>query len=113
MTDVKTQRAEKSQHAQHPRLDLSEELVNPVRFSIIAMLAKTGTLSFREVREALQVSDSALSKQVSSLESAGFVEVRKEFFGKTPRTLLSVTSEGRTAWSAHLAALQRIVDSQL
>lgn len=110
MTDVQTQQAEK---VQHPRLDLSEELVNPVRFSIVAMLAKTGTLSFREVREALQISDSALSKQVSSLESAGFVGVRKEFFGKTPRTLLSVTSEGRTAWSAHLAALQRIVDSQL
>jgi DNA-binding MarR family transcriptional regulator len=110
MTDVKTQSAEKTQH---PRLDLSEELVNPVRFSIVAMLAKTGTLSFREVREALQISDSALSKQVSSLESAGFVEVRKEFFGKTPRTLLSMTSEGRTAWSGHLAALQRIVDSQL
>lgn len=39
--------------------------------------------------------------------------VRKEFFGKTPRTLLSMTSEGRTAWGKHLEALQRIVDSQL
>jgi len=104
MTDV---------NVQHPRLDLSEELVNPVRFSIVAMLAKTGTLSFREVRESLQVSDSALSKQVSSLEAAGLVGVRKEFFGKTPRTLLSMTSEGRTAWGKHLEALQRIVDSQL
>jgi len=54
-----------------------------------------------------------LSTQVSSLESAGLVGVRKEFFGKTPRTLLSVTSEGRTAWFEHLAALQRVVDSQL
>lgn len=96
----------------HPRQDLSEELVNPIRFSIVAMLAKTGTLSFREVREGLQISDSALSKQASSLEAAGLVEVRKEFFGRTPRTLFSITSEGRIAWKQHLEALQRIIDNQ-
>lgn len=52
------------------------------------------------------------SDVTSSLEAAGLVEVRKEFFGRTPRTLFSITSEGHIAWKQHLETLQRIIDNQ-
>jgi len=93
---------------QHPRHRLDELLQNPVRFSIVAALDRAGTLSFREVRDAVEVTDSALSKQVSSLESAGYVAVGKSFAGKMPRTSLTLTRQGRAAWKAHLATLREI-----
>ncbi|OIH94006.1 MULTISPECIES: transcriptional regulator [unclassified Curtobacterium] len=92
----------------HPRHRLDDRLQNPVRFSIVAALDRAGTLGFREVRDAVEVTDSALSKQVALLEAAGWVSVRKSFVGKVPRTALTLTRSGRTAWQAHLAALREI-----
>jgi len=92
----------------HPRHRLDTHLQNPVRFSIVAALDRATTLGFREVREAIEVTDSALSKQVALLEAAGYVSVGKAFTGKTPRTSLTLTRQGREAWRAHLAALREI-----
>ena len=93
---------------QHPRHRLDELLQNPVRFSIVAALDRASTLSFKEVRDAVEITDSALSKQISTLEAAGFVKVSKGFVGKRPRTSLALTPEGRAAWTSHLAVLREI-----
>jgi DNA-binding MarR family transcriptional regulator len=92
----------------HPRHQLSEILHNPVRFSVVAALDKAEKISFQEVKEAIEVTDSALSKQVASLQEAGYVLVQKSFVGKYPRTMLSLTKDGRKAWQAHLSALREI-----
>lgn len=93
---------------QHPRHRLNDVLHNPVRFSIVAALDRAGTLGFREVRDAVEITDSALSKQVSALEGAGYLAVGKSFVGKMPRTSLTLTKQGRAAWNAHLSALRDI-----
>ncbi len=95
----------------HPRHKLDELLQNPVRFSIIAALDRASTLSFKEVRDAVEITDSALSKQVSTLEAAGYLSVGKSFAGKMPRTSLTLTKEGRVAWRNHLATLREIAGS--
>lgn len=92
----------------HPRHELDDLLQHPVRFSVIAALTRAGTLGFREVRDAVEVSDSVLSKQVSALEAAGYVSVGKGFVGKMPRTSITLTASGRAVWAAHLDALRRI-----
>ena len=53
-------------------------------------------------------SDPALSKQVATLEDAGYVMVRKGYVGKRPRTWLSLSQAGRQALQDHLAALRGI-----
>lgn len=93
---------------EHPRHRLADPLLNPVRFSIVAALDRAEKLSFGEVRDAVEITDSALSKQVSLLEAAGFLAVGKGFVGKTPRTTLSLTRGGRAAWRGHLDALREI-----
>ena len=92
----------------HPRHQLDATLGHPVRFSLMAALAQTEEIDFATLRDHLQVSDSVLSKQVSALESAGYVTVRKGFIGKRPRTWLKATQEGQTVWRHHLAALREI-----
>ena len=78
--------------------------------TIIAALSRVDEVDFQTLRDAIEVTDSALSKQASVLETAGYVELRKGYVGKRPRTWVSVTPAGRAALAAHLAALRAIVD---
>lgn len=90
-----------------PRFD---ELIHaPTRLSLVAFLAATGWADFKVLRESVGLSDSALSKQLSTLEDAGYIEIRKAFVGKRPRTSARLTTEGRTAFDRHVLALQQIV----
>lgn len=93
---------------EHPRHHLVEALAHPIRFSLVAALAATEESEFAVVRDHLQVSDSVLSRQASSLEEAGLVRIRKGYVGKRPRTWLSLTPDGRSRWEGHLAALRSI-----
>lgn len=90
--------------------DLDPLLLDPTRLSVAAFLVALGWTEFSAVRDAVGLSDSALSKQAATLERAGYVGSRKGYVGKRPRTWLRLTDAGRDALSAHVRALQRIVD---
>ena len=94
--------------AEHPRHQLNEVVHSPVRFSIMAALAKAESLDFKDLRDAMQVSDSVLSKQLAILEKAEFVKIKKSFAGKFPRTSANLTVAGRNVWAAHLQTLREI-----
>jgi DNA-binding MarR family transcriptional regulator len=95
----------------HPRHEVDELLTAPIRLSIVAALSRADEIEFRTLRDRIEISDSALSKQISQLEAAGYVDVRKGYFGKRPRTWLSLTPEGEFALRRHLAALDAIVNA--
>ncbi|KAA0917938.1 transcriptional regulator [Dietzia sp. ANT_WB102] len=92
----------------HARHQLDEVIHAPVRFSIVAALAGVDDAEFATIRDAVEVTDSTLSKQAAVLEKAGYVKVRKGYVGKRPRTWLSLTRGGRRAYESHLAALRAI-----
>lgn len=98
--------------AEHPRYGLDDELASPVRFSIVAALAGGERVEFRFLRDALQVSDSALSKQIARLETAELIEVHKGYVGKRPRTWLSISSGGADRYKRHVAALQAVIATE-
>jgi DNA-binding transcriptional ArsR family regulator len=90
-----------------PRFD---ELIHPpTRLAIVSLLAASQWADFKFIRDSIGLSDSALSKQLTTLEQAGYVEIRKGFVGKRPRTSARLTSAGRTAFEQHVAALQDMV----
>jgi DNA-binding MarR family transcriptional regulator len=93
---------------EHARHRLDEALLNPVRFSIVAALASVDEAEFSAVRDTVEVSDSVLSKQASSLVRTRHVSMRKAFIGKRPRTWLKLTKSGRKAYERHLEALREI-----
>lgn len=92
----------------HPRHELDDLLGHPVRFSVVAMLAAAERAEFGFVRDNVEVTDSVLSKQMSSLEQAGYVKVSKGFVGNRPRTWLSLTKGGRRRFERHMNALREI-----
>lgn len=73
------------------------------------MLAAVDTIDFATVREALDVSESVLSKHVKTLEEAGYVKVKKAASEGRQRTWLSLSKSGREALKAHLAALKAMM----
>jgi DNA-binding MarR family transcriptional regulator len=93
----------------HPRRRLDTVLHPPIRLSLAALLDNAAELEFAAVRDALQISDSTLSKQIAALESAGYLRARKGYVGKRPRTWLSLTAAGRAAYTTHTTALRAIL----
>ena len=76
-----------------------------------ALLAAASKVEFSFVRDHVEVTDSMLSKQVSTLEQAGYVKVDKGFVGKRPRTWLSLTKVGRRTFERHMSALREIAQN--
>lgn len=81
----------------------------PNRLQMCCMLAQADTIDFATVREALDVSESVLSKHVKTLEEAGYAKVRKAASDGRQRTWLSLTPQGRKALKGHLAALKAMM----
>ncbi|MGW1838215.1 transcriptional regulator [Streptomyces sp. BBFR2] len=89
-----------------------DELIHPAtRLSVVALLATAEWADFPFIRDSLSLSDSALSKQLHTLEEAGYLEIRKEGGGRRRRTKVRLTGRGRTAFQGHVAALRAIVEN--
>jgi DNA-binding HxlR family transcriptional regulator len=94
----------------HPREALDDLLQNSVRLSIMGALSAAEEVEFAYLRDVLSVSDSVLSRQLSQLEDAGYVHIRKGYVGKRPRTWLAITGLGQEVLARHMHALQEIVN---
>lgn len=92
----------------HPRHDLDEALLTPVRLSVMASLGGEVELDFASLRDLIEADDSALSKGISHLEKLGYVKVTKGYVGVRPRTWVRSTAKGRRAFDRHVEALRAI-----
>ncbi len=93
--------------AVEPRFD---ELIHPAtRLQLVAALAAADWAEFAFLRDKLALSDSALSKQLTALEDAGYVATDRVLTGGRHRLRASLTPTGRTALAAHLAALNQLL----
>jgi len=87
-----------------------DELIHPsTRLSIVALLAAVDWADFSFVRDELGLSDSALSKQLSTLEEAGYVAIERPLSDRRRRVQARLTPTGRKAFEGHVAALRAIV----
>lgn len=86
-----------------------DELIHaPLRLQICAMLSPVRWLPFSDVRDRLTISDSVLSKHLSALAGAGYVEVSRVRASSRSRRRVTLTEPGRAALRGHLAALHAI-----
>ncbi|WP_193103718.1 transcriptional regulator [Brachybacterium sp. FME24] len=85
-----------------------------VRLRICGLLRQVDELEFSVIREALDLRDANLSKNLKVLSDAGLVRVRKEASPQRTDarrlTWVALTRTGRPALEAHLAALRNIAD---
>lgn len=98
---------------QHPRHRLDDVIHSPVRLSVVAALSGVEKADFKSLRDSIELSDSTLSKQLTVLEEAGYVEITKDRVGRRPRTWARLTAAGHEALRGHLAALRAIANLPL
>ncbi|MFD7865288.1 winged helix-turn-helix domain-containing protein [Streptomyces sp. NPDC057682] len=94
-------------------MNLDPVIHAPARLQIVSLLAAATEAEFGFVRDSLEISDSVLSKHAAALEKAGYIEIRKGYVGKRPRTWLKLSPEGRRAFAAYVDTLRSIVGSPL
>ena len=82
----------------------------PPRLQVCGLLAAVDSMDFAAVRDEVGVSDSVLSKHLGALEDAGYVRRRKGAHQGRRTTWVALTSRGRKALSAHVAALRTLID---
>jgi len=87
-----------------------DELIHPsTRLSIVALLASTDWVDFSFVRDRLGLSDSALSKQFTILEEAGYISIDRPVTNRRRRVRVALTDAGRIAFDGHVAALKEVI----
>jgi DNA-binding transcriptional ArsR family regulator len=86
-------------------------LADPTRLAIMSVLVAADWCDFTFVRDAVGLTDSALSKQLTTLRKSDCVEVSRTYRGQVPRTRARATEEGRGRLLRHVRALQRIVEN--
>lgn len=80
-----------------------------VRLGIVSALAVDDSLTFNELKERLETSDGNLSVHARKLEDAGYVEIRKSFEGRMPRTDYRLTEAGRDALQQYLDHMEALI----
>lgn len=82
----------------------------PKRLAAMAILANAPSASFRFLKEQLGIADSDLSKQMSTLEAAGYVKSTKDGYGRGATTAFAMTRAGQKAYERHCKALHALID---
>ena len=67
----------------------------PVRLAILKILTSAKQADFNSLLTTLGVTKGNLATHINKLETAGFIEVKKEFRGKIPHTSYRITKTGR------------------
>lgn len=75
------------------------------------MLSRAEGIEFGEIQNRTGLSKSALSKHLSQLIDAGYLGEEQFVRASRSRLMLSLTDEGRAAYSAHRKALEAILAS--
>lgn len=93
-----------------PPSGLDRLLSDPTRLAIMSVLCAAQWCDFAFLRDAMSLSDSALSKQLATLKKDGYVEQRRTYIGRVPKTSVQATGEGRQRFLGHVEALRMIVE---
>ena len=88
---------------------LNKEFESRVRLGVMSVLMVNEWVDFTEMKNLLQVTDGNLASHSTALEKRGYIEIKKEFVGKKPRTSYQITATGKTAFQEHLAFLEKLM----
>ena len=92
--------------------DLNKAFESRIRLGVMSVLVVNDWVEFKHLKEYLNATDGNLSSHLSSLEKLDYIEVRKEFVSKRPKTSYRVTLVGRSEFEKHLNALEQLLKNR-
>ena len=81
----------------------------PARLMIMSYLYVTDSVDAVFLIRQTGLTWGNLSAHLSRLESAGYIEIKKEFIGKKPHTMISLAEGGRSAFEAYRANMKQVL----
>lgn len=90
-------------------LDLDRLIHERTRLGVLSALAVNRSLSFKELKQIVRVTDGNLSVHARKLEEAGYVSCTKSFSGRLPKTEYRLTAAGRRALERYLDHMEALI----
>jgi len=94
-----------------PLAEIDRIIHEPARLLILAYLSVVESADFLFLMNQTHLTRGNLSAHLSKLETAGYVEIKKEFVEKIPRTLLCLTEKGSKAFQEYRRSMKQVLDS--
>ncbi|KYK22170.1 hypothetical protein AYK25_07450 [Thermoplasmatales archaeon SM1-50] len=88
--------------------DVDRLIHEPARLLILSYLYVVESADFLFLLRQTNLTRGNLSSHLMKLEKAGYVNIEKKFVDKIPRTLLSLTKEGRKAFHEYSQRMKKI-----
>ena len=81
----------------------------PARLKIMSVLSVAESADFTYLMGETNLTRGNLSVQLTRLQDAGYIEIAKEFVGRSPRTTASMTEAGTKAFNEYRAYLKSLL----
>lgn len=80
-----------------------------LRLAVLSILISVEEAEFNYLKKTTDTTDGNLSANLTKLEEAGYIKIKKTFRGKKPLTTCSISEKGRKAFSDYLKALETYI----
>lgn len=90
-------------------IELDEIVHAPARLLIMATLSVVNSADFNFLLKQTELTRGNLSSHLSKLEHAGYVDIKKEFVNKIPRTLIRLSDKGFTAFEQYRKNMKQML----
>ena len=94
----------------NPLTDIDTLIHEPARLNIMAQLYVLESADFLFLMRQTGLTFGNLSSHLGKLEDAGYLNVKKEFVGKKPHTMLRLTEKGRTSFHRYTQTMKQVFD---
>ena len=94
---------------QEPIANIDRLIHEPSRLTIMAHLYVVESADFLFLVRQTGMTWGNISVHISKLETAGYLEVKKEFLNKKPHTVVSLTKKGRAAFEAYRKGMKEVL----
>jgi len=91
--------------------DFDRLIHEKTRLAIVSALAVNPTLTFNELKAILKTTDGNVSVHTRKLEEANYLNCKKSFEGRVPRTEYSLTAAGRRALQRYLDHMEALINN--
>ena len=86
--------------------ELNPLLHSQLRLAIMSILMNVEEADFVYLKEKTEATSGNISVQLDKLAAAEYIEVKKSFVGKKPRTTCRIKNKGKDAFEEYINALR-------
>ena len=93
--------------------ELNPVIHGKLRLALLSLLTGVEEAEFTWLRSKTGSTDGNLGAQLTKLEEAGYVAVKKKFVQRKPQTLYRMTDAGRRALIEYVQALKQLLGGSM